>query len=225
VSRPGFGGYTYSVTEERLARVAELIGLPEFDRSLAARRIDDSGRSFRVPDVRSQARLMCDVMASGTSLADKPRLHGELEFELLRRLVAVLASPSASPRRDSFRSRRVALNKARAFIRDNLGQPPTVRQVCEQTGVSWRTLDYAFREYFEMTPQAYLKAVRLDEVRRQLRSGAHATVAEAAHHCGFWHMGKFAADYRSQFGELPSRTLRGQRAEIRPSPSALRPGC
>jgi len=56
--------------------------------------------------------------------------------------------------------------------------------------------------------RAYLKAVRLDEARRALRSGSCASVADAANHCGFWHMGKFAADYRSQFAELPSDTRR-----------------
>jgi len=34
---------------------------------------------------------------------------------------------------------------------------------------------------------------------------------QAAREGGFWHMGKFAADYRNQFGELPSETLRQSR--------------
>ena len=32
--------------------------------------------------------------------------------------------------------------------------------------------------------------------------------ADIAAACGFWHMSKFAADYRRNFGELPSATLR-----------------
>ena len=32
-------------------------------------------------------------------------------------------------------------------------------------------------------------------------------VADIANGWGFWHMGQFAADYRRQFGELPSETL------------------
>jgi AraC family ethanolamine operon transcriptional activator len=34
-----------------------------------------------------------------------------------------------------------------------------------------------------------------------------ATVSDVAVRYGFWHMSKFAADYRWLFGELPSQTL------------------
>jgi AraC family ethanolamine operon transcriptional activator len=148
-----------------------------------------------------------DAIEKDAALAGNAWFREELDFELPRRLLSVIASASASSGGASVGSRRVALDRARAFIRDNLSAPPTVRQICEQTGVSWRTLDYAFREHCDMTPQAYLKAVRLDEARRRLRSGSCATVAEAANRCSFWHMGKFAADYRSHFAELPSDTL------------------
>jgi AraC family ethanolamine operon transcriptional activator len=207
-SRPGFAGFTYSITEERLARVAEVLGLPEFDRRLVAVKNSAVCRSGLVAGLRDHLRGLCDELVKDGSLATQVGFREQIEFELPRRLLSAIASDTAIPTCESARARRVALKKARAFIRDNLVLPPTVQQVCEYTGVSWRTLDYAFREHFEMTPQAYLKAVRLDEARRWLRSGACATVNEAAHQAGFWHMGKFAADYRSQFGELPSKTLR-----------------
>ncbi|MFV2073945.1 MAG: helix-turn-helix domain-containing protein, partial [Thermoanaerobaculales bacterium] len=45
--------------------------------------------------------------------------------------------------------------------------------------------------------------------RRALRSATQPTlVTDVANSWGFWHMGQFAADYRRQFGELPSETLR-----------------
>jgi len=36
-------------------------------------------------------------------------------------------------------------------------------------------------------------------------------IGTIANRCGFWHMGRFAADYRRLFGELPSETLRSTR--------------
>jgi AraC family ethanolamine operon transcriptional activator len=45
--------------------------------------------------------------------------------------------------------------------------------------------------------------------RRDLRRApADAKVADIANLWGYWHLGKFAADYRDQFRELPSQTLR-----------------
>jgi AraC family ethanolamine operon transcriptional activator len=68
---------------------------------------------------------------------------------------------------------------------------------------------FAFREKFGITPKQYLQATRLQRVReRILRSDPSSSIAENAAHWGFWHMGQFAADYRNQFGELPSQTMR-----------------
>jgi len=47
----------------------------------------------------------------------------------------------------------------------------------------------------------------LSWVRRELRWAGHGTtIGDVANRWGFWHMGKFAADYRAYFGELPSAT-------------------
>jgi AraC-like DNA-binding protein len=85
-----------------------------------------------------------------------------------------------------------------------------VGDLCRETGASERTLEYAFREHFGVTPKAYLQAVRLHQVRGELRAAnpAFARVSDVANRWGFWHMGQFAADYRKMFGELPSQTLK-----------------
>jgi AraC family ethanolamine operon transcriptional activator len=61
-----------------------------------------------------------------------------------------------------------------------------------------------------MSPMAYLKTQRLNQVRQQLKACRHhrTTVTDVAIQCGFWHMGQFAKDYRKMFGECPSETLR-----------------
>ena len=72
-----------------------------------------------------------------------------------------------------------------------------------------RTLNYAFREIFGVTPKEYLQVTRLDGVRKDLhRREPSAKISDIANKWGFWHMGQFAADYRRQFGELPSETTR-----------------
>jgi AraC family ethanolamine operon transcriptional activator len=40
---------------------------------------------------------------------------------------------------------------------------------------------------------------------------AHTGVQDVAARWGFWHLGQFSLDYKRQFGELPSATLRAAR--------------
>jgi methylphosphotriester-DNA--protein-cysteine methyltransferase len=49
-----------------------------------------------------------------------------------------------------------ALRRAIAHIEDRPGMPVTIRQLCAESGVSWRTLDYAFKERFGIGPKVYL---------------------------------------------------------------------
>ena len=46
-------------------------------------------------------------------------------------------------------------------------------------------------------------------MRKELQKNdpSETKIINIANHWGFWHIGKFAADYRRKFGELPSETL------------------
>jgi AraC family ethanolamine operon transcriptional activator len=102
-----------------------------------------------------------------------------------------------------------AVRRARDFIDAHAGEPPPIQTVCQVAGVSWRTLNYGFREIFGVTPKEYLQATRLDGVHKELQQHQpDATITDIANDWGFWHMGQFAADYKRQFGELPSETAR-----------------
>lgn len=64
-----------------------------------------------------------------------------------------------------------------------------------------------------MAPGAYVKHRRYEGVRRQMleSSAGLRNVTEAALEFGFSHLGRFAAEYRGLFGELPSETLARRR--------------
>jgi len=81
--------------------------------------------------------------------------------------------------------------------------------LCDLTGVSARTLEYAFRERFNLGPAAFVRARRMLAVRKALSNAApdHPGVGDTAARFGFCHSGQFAKDYRSRFGEPPSKTL------------------
>lgn len=124
-------------------------------------------------------------------------------------ITEVLSNATAPiPRRFSVR-RLNAVRVAEDFIWIHAGHPPPMAEICKQAGVSQRTLQYAFQDVYHMTPKAYLNAIRLNGVRRQLRALTQQStrVADSANEWGFWHMGQFAKDYLRLFGETPSATL------------------
>ncbi len=91
-------------------------------------------------------------------------------------------------------------------VKDQLDQAPTVAQLCQDLGVSRRTLQNGFQQVLDVSPLTYLKAVRLGHARRALKQVGSVTEAATAY--GFWHFGHFSQDYQAMFGERPSQTLR-----------------
>jgi len=88
-------------------------------------------------------------------------------------------------------------------------RPVHVSELCEHQGVHRRTLHRAFHEVMGMGPIQYLRKRRLNEIHRALLAARpSSTIATIARNHGFVELGRFAREYRRQFGELPSYTLR-----------------
>lgn len=134
-----------------------------------------------------------------------------LEQECLRAIVAVLY-PLPTPPGLSRTGRARLLRSAEEFLRACLGQPIGAIDLCRELGVSERTLRLAFRERYGLGPMTYFKCLRLNAVRARLKATPDLAIAEVAQAFGFHHLGNFAADFRRQFGELPSQTQRGPRS-------------
>lgn len=109
-----------------------------------------------------------------------------------------------------------AAGKTRAaveFMVANAHRPLGTDEVAAAAGISLRSLQAAFRREYDVTATDYLRSIRLDRVRQELRDAEPglATVAEVARRWGFTHLGRFAASYTSRFGEYPSVTLASSR--------------
>jgi AraC-like DNA-binding protein len=102
------------------------------------------------------------------------------------------------------------VKRAEAFMEENLASPIGICDVVASAGVSMRTLYHGFRGSHGVAPMTWLKYRRLARVHDELRLAdpARANVTEVATRWGFFHLGRFASDYRTRFGELPSQTLR-----------------
>jgi AraC-like DNA-binding protein len=83
-----------------------------------------------------------------------------------------------------------------------------VLSLCGLLGVSERRLQIAFRSRYQMGPHEFMQRRALQAAHRAFQRGDHrqTTVAAIATEHGFNHGGRFAALYRSTFGESPAAT-------------------
>lgn len=106
------------------------------------------------------------------------------------------------------------VREVRQYLLQNQEETITVVNLCQRFQVSRRTLQYAFQDVMGMSPNAYLRTIRLNGVRRCLRdpNSSVTSVQQAAADWGFWHLSQFARDYQGLFGELPSQCLKRRSA-------------
>ncbi len=92
------------------------------------------------------------------------------------------------------------------YVHEHLSQLIRVTDLCKYCGVSLSTLERIFRRELGITPNAYIHAARLHDVRCGLLNSNHddRTIADIAMNCGFTHMGRFSRLYLTHFGRLPS---------------------
>lgn len=177
-----------------------------------------SDRAPRADESRLKAfRHRCRAALRATSPGDGPGMADIAApihpTELVADLVRILASGRiVDPFRCTPADRRRAVREAEEFARSSPG-PVTILQLCRLTGVSERTLHYAFAEVTGLSPKSYLKAIRLNRARAELMEappGPGRIEAVALRH-GFDRPGNFAADFRRLFGILPSQALGARR--------------
>lgn len=102
------------------------------------------------------------------------------------------------------------VKRVEEFVNLHAERPISLDDMVAVSGVSARSLFNGFRTFRNMGPMAYLKRVRLERVRADLSAPARdrRRVTEIATAWGFSHLGNFAKDYKNQFGETPSATMR-----------------
>ncbi len=159
--------------------------------------VADELRAFHLQAMDEAAGRLADETAA-RQLRDALLIEW---FEALPESVDAGALPSAL-------ARKKLVDQACELMLSQPDEPLSMLEVCRRVGASRRKLNYCFQDVLGTSPVKYLRAVRLNGVRRELRAGA-AAVQDVATRWGFWHLGQFAREYRQQFGELPSETRRG----------------
>lgn len=130
--------------------------------------------------------------------------------ETILRIVALLFNFEELSAGDAdTRAHPAIVHLACEYIDANLTNTITLTDLESITGLSRRSLQYAFRAAFDCTPMQWVAQRRLEAVRSQIlaaRQGANLTMIAGEY---FANLGEFARMYKQRYGELPSITLKG----------------
>lgn len=134
----------------------------------------------------------------------------EIADQMLSALIAHLACPPHQTNAGRQRSHYGKIvERARAYIHENLCEPISVDELAAAAYASRRTLFRAFEEILNETPRTYVRKLRLHRIRHDLAGDAEkaCTIALIANQWGISDLGRMSGWYRELFGERPNETL------------------
>ena len=167
------------------------------------------------PAARNMAQLRrlhaqaCRLAETRPKVLVRPEVARAIEQGLIHAMVICLAARTSD---DGAARRHHTAIMVR--LEEVLAQHPNrqlhLLELCALIGVSERTLRSCCAEFLAISPSRYMMLRRLKAVRTALRDAdpTVASVAEVAGEYGFTELGRFTVAYRTEFGELPSTTLR-----------------
>lgn len=179
------------------------------------RLLPDDPAVMRCPSGLAELRVFLDSLFEVLEESPAMLSHSTVQKTVYSALMGHLCDSLQSardmpPPLATYQARKAMVEQARGYVLSHTYDTVTIADLCEALDVSRRTLQYCFQEVLNTNPIQYLRAIRLNSVRRELREANPATmqVQDVAARWGFWHLSHFARDYRAMFGELPSDTLR-----------------
>jgi len=163
----------------------------------------DGGSSHLAEMVPVLAPLHADPATAAAIQASQEQLLTIMLSEWERRRVARAGHADRLQPGERWR----VVRRAEAYIDAHPGATLRIDDLCNAACTSLSTLERVFREVFGLTPRRYLTLRRLAGVRSELLNGDPSrSVTEAATLWGFYHLGRFAQEYRQLYHELPSQT-------------------
>lgn len=196
--------------DDFIATVAALRGIGPDDVQF------DSGALRASPEVLTAARRgLRTILEHYSEAAARGALSPQAEEAMTNRALGMLVDlylhaqpPPARELRTAARLGKI-VRKAEDCFAATQGQPVSLSDLCAAAGVSQGTLYHAFKVMCDTSPMEYFKKRRLTDARMALLGCVpqRGSIKRAALGAGLPHLGRFAAEYRSLFGELPATTL------------------
>jgi AraC family transcriptional regulator, ethanolamine operon transcriptional activator len=173
-------------------------------------------RNLAVSLSRKSAQEFADTVVKVRSLVQKSKIgksHRAVERTLLESLRAILSDRNSEliepdPQILTVEKR---ITIALEYVRSRPTESISVNDIVGAVGISARALYRCFQSYMKVAPKDYLRFRQLNLVRRALRLdttvvGQKNPVTLILIKYGVSEFGRFAAEYRRLFKELPSQT-------------------
>lgn len=206
LTAPDFNLYGVVVDRAALAEHLELHLHQDLDRLLLQGDVRDLAPGRKESLCATLNGILADAQAPQT-----PDCPASLQQRIFDALAGVLVSPDSLPAQAA-RTRlqhQQLVERLRQLVLADPENPPSITELCTRLHLSRRALQNCVEEITGLAPLAYIRSLRLNEVRRALRYGqGRRSVSSVAYDWGFTHLSQFAQDYRRMFGELPSASLR-----------------
>ena len=154
---------------------------------------------------------ICQALDMGDGLLEQPMVQRSFQMALVS-LILSLPNSLSGKFGDSQRCAiPYYIRRAEEFMRAHLTDDIGIDDLVHVAGVSRRSLHAGFRRFRNTTPLGLHKTMRLEAARADILKAADTsrTVTDIATTYGFYHLSKFARDFRASFGALPSEMMRG----------------
>lgn len=161
----------------------------------------------------SSVHFLRNELARPGGISTMPLARDQLESLVLTQILTTVPNTYSdllnAPDRPARRSK---IRAAIELIEERPDEGLSLADLAESVGCTARALQRGFKELVGMSPTAYARAVRLERVHQDLTAEADcSTVTDVAMRWGFFHLGRFAQQYKDRFGVLPSETVRRAR--------------
>jgi AraC-like DNA-binding protein len=182
------------------------------------------GRAFDIPPGTCRWRPKREALRRLTRLHDDATRMSKVQPHVLhaasatrgleQELIAVLIDcmrGKATAEDDAVRARHAdVLCRFEDLLSGCSERAPSIIDICAALDVPDRTLRAYCKMHLGMGPHRYLRLRQMQLARRALRDANPGTkrISDIARRYGFDGLGRFAASYCKQFGELPSDTVR-----------------
>jgi AraC family ethanolamine operon transcriptional activator len=206
VTSVDFDIYAVSLTETLIDELCETLGV---------RWVGETVEAVRPTRAQmSRLRRTAEQACCASSGSQRTRLAQSVAEQLV-----VCFSTAESPGRPRLRSRDRVVQRIVDHLHQGVGDIPNAAEMCRIACASERTLQYAIRERFGVSPNEFVRFWRLNDARRMLLDSESPgeAIAAVAERCGFRNPSVFAREFKLLHGELPSTTrARGYRSPVEP---------